>query len=361
MNPKIIGEIGVNHNGSTSIAKKLISELADLGADFAKIQVFNPNLLVTRSAGLANYQLLNGVRDSSQFEMLNTLTLRFPEIVELQGHADQRGIALLTTVFDLESLDFVTEKLGHNYLKISSGDLTFHRLLWRASKSKAHLFVSTGMSTLKEVQSAVNVIRFGRAQRTGIIPMSSCPTSTNIEKYSSELAQLSNLDLSLTLLHCTSSYPAPAHELNISALESLKGFGCDIGYSDHSLSDIGAILATGFGARVFEKHITLDKSAEGPDHAASLTPNEFSNYVQAIREASEALGTGEKVPQPSELNVRQVARRGLYASQDIRAGSQLELDMLLELRPENGVSASKVFDYALQVAPRKFRAGEGID
>jgi sialic acid synthase SpsE len=360
MSFKLIGEIGVNHNGDVAIAKELITFLSNAGADFAKIQLFTPELLVKSNARLATYQRMNGVKTESQFEMLSNLTLTRQEVMELSEHASLEGIELIATPFDVESMTFLTSQLGHRYLKFSSGDLTFSRLLWEASRTAAHMFVSTGMSNMAEIDASVKVIRFGRAQRRGLIPAEEIPSSANLGRFEENLESVKIEELGLTLFHCTSSYPAPNDELNISALNEMSSFGCELGYSDHSLGDVGAVMALALGARVFEKHVTLDVGMSGPDHAASLSPGDFKRYKASLEEAFGALGDGKKVPQVCESDVIEVARRGLYASAPIRLGETFTKDNLLELRPRSGISSNLVFDVLGNEASQEFAAGDAI-
>lgn len=357
----LIGEIGVNHNGDVSLAKELVSFLADAGVGFAKIQVFDPQLLVTSMARLANYQSQNGVSTDNQFEMLSALSLTRDEVFELDEYATANGIALLATPFDTSSLRFLLEDIGHQWIKISSGDITFVRLLWEAARSSAQLLVSTGMSTLDEVEEAAKVIRFGRAQRRGVIPNDLIPTAVNLQRYRDQIVSLTREDVQLTLFHCTSSYPAPAEELNISALKELERFDALLGYSDHSLTEVGAVMAYGFGARVFEKHVTLDKELPGPDHNASLEPEEFLHYKRALEEAESVFGDGKKAPQASELDVREVARRGIYAAEEIHVGAVLTSQNTVELRPATSLSSSQYFNLLGRTVNQELQPGDEIE
>ena len=357
----LIGEIGVNHNGNISQAKELVSFLAEAGVGFAKIQLFDPAFLVTSKARLANYQSQNGVSTDTQFEMLSALSLSRDEVFELDEYAAAIGIKLLATPFDTSSLGFLLNDLGHDSIKISSGDLTFVRLLWEAARSPAQLLVSTGMSTLEEVEEAVKVIRFGRAQRMNVIPADLIPTAVNLQVYQDQTESLAPEDVQLTLFHCTSSYPAPAEELNISALKELEKFDALLGYSDHSLTEVGAVMAYGFGARVFEKHITLDKQLPGPDHSASLEPNDFLHYKRALEEAEAAFGDGKKAPQASEIDMREIARRGIYAAEKIHVGEALSSQNTLELRPATGVSSSEYFESLGRTVSKQLQLGDAIE
>lgn len=357
----LIGEIGVNHNGDISMAKELISFLAEAGANFAKLQVFDPTMLVSKSAGLARYQLRSGTSARSQFEMLNSLAISQDVILELDDYASKVGVKLLGTPFDTASLNFLEKELRHACVKISSGDLTFTRLIWEASKSSMHMFISTGMSTMQEIELAIMVSRFGRAQRYGKIPRELVPSTSNLEAFKNEIAGLSGGELGVTLLHCTSSYPAPLADLNISALREMDKFGTPLGYSDHSLGELGAVLAFASGARVFEKHVTISRKLPGPDHRASLEPKQFLKYKKALMDAEIAFGNGSKVPQPSESELRKLARRGLYASRDIRVGEVLTGVNTLELRPEKGLKASNYFDLLGRELGQNLDRGDAIE
>jgi N-acetylneuraminate synthase len=353
---EFIGEIGVNHNGDISLAKDLLSAISESGARTAKLQLFRPEALVTRQTRLANYQIQNGVSSSTQSEMLEALTLKPVEVLELNDFSQKLGLELLVTPFDIQSMEFVVEELGHKRIKFSSGDLTFHRLIFESAKKGVHLLISTGMSTMDEIQESLEIARAGFDVYSGKLPADYVPYRTSNREGGTDVDSLP-----ITLLHCTSTYPAPVSELNVTAINAMSKFGLGLGYSDHSLTSTGAILALAYGARIFEKHVTLSKALPGPDHAASLTPVEFKEYVSDLSDAFLALGSGIKVPQESELDVKAVARRGLYATRTIRAGEVISGEMVSALRPESIVNADKEFDLIGTTSKVDLNAGDPFE
>jgi sialic acid synthase SpsE len=354
---RFIAEIGVNHNGDLEMAKDLIQASAESGATHAKLQFFQPGFLASDEALLAEYQIRNGVRSKSQSEMLEKLALKPDEVLELDTYADSLGLPLIVTPFDLNALDFVVANLRNKVVKIGSGDLTFVQLIFEASKSGAELIISTGMSTIDEVDRAVSVAMAGRAVHLGLLPPYFVPKTSELDFVDLDAKSSSWL----AIMHCTSTYPAPIEQLNISALANLSKYNARLGYSDHSISNHGAIMALSFGALDFEKHITLSKTNEGPDHLSSLEPDEFSEYARDIRHAFLALGNGSKEVQASEFDVRNVARRSLFAAKDIRKGDAFTVSNLIALRPANFVPASEFYNRLGEVSSRTYRAGEAID
>ncbi len=341
---EIIAEIGVNHNGDVSVAEELIQAASAAGATTVKVQLFSARKLVTGAAPLATYQQANGVKAANQLQMLEDLELSPDEIFHLQDVATSLKLRFLATPFDMESLSFLADELGHSRIKVGSGDITFFQMLFGAASRGMQILLSTGMSSLDEVSAAVQIIRAGLAVNRGLLPSSFIPTAKNI--LDADLGEGPNdwLMSHLTLLHCTSTYPAPNSELNISALSALGSLNLPLGYSDHSASHLASVLALAYGARVFEKHLTLDKSQAGPDHAASLDPAEFRDYVQTIELANHALGDGLKRAQDSEIATRTVARRGLVASQDLTAGEPIVQSNLECKRPLMGTPSELFYE-----------------
>jgi len=351
---KIIAEIGVNHNGDIAEAKDLVSSAARAGATHVKFQMFDPELLVSPQAPLAKYQIDNGVLGKSQFEMLEALSLNRDEILELDEFSSNLGLPIIATPFDLGSLSFLVSELKHSTIKIGSGDLTFVQLIFEAAKSGADLIISTGMSYLREVENAVEFALAGRAVFEGALQDDFSPTRANLK----DLPRVKKKNSWLTLLHCTSTYPAPSDQINITAISELGNFDANLGYSDHSLSSHASVMALALGAEVFEKHLTLKKDAEGPDHAASLDPEQFSQYVTDLRIAESSMGDGVKRPQTSEIDVRGVARRSLFAAQPMRAGSPTA--DLIALRPASYVSAESYYEILKTLASTDYSVGDPI-
>lgn len=313
----IIAEAGVNHNGDIALGKALIDGAAQAGADAVKFQLFEPALLASAKTPLAAYQKAGaqaGEPIKNQIDLLSRLALPRQAFIELQAHAHQAGIQFLCTPFDDMSAVFLHQTLDVPLLKISSGELTnlpFLRLLGRMN---IPLILSTGMATLAEVEAAVQAV-----------------WETNRPP--------------LALLHCVSAYPAAADTVNLLALQTLqqKFPNCTIGYSDHTLGLHVPVAAVALGARIIEKHFTLDQSLEGPDHQASLTVAELAQMVFAIRETEVALGDGIKKPNPVESDCIRVARKSLVLRHDLPAKHTLTLDDLIAKRPGTGISPANLF------------------
>lgn len=360
---EVIAEIGVNHNGDIGLAIDLVHAAAEAGAHTVKFQLFTPNLLASDSAGLVDYQVRNGIQAENQRQMLDSLVLRPDQIGQLKSVSASLGLGFLVTPFDLLSLEFLTSELAEKRIKVGSGDITYLSLLFSASSSGAQVILSTGMSTLEEVELAAAVVTAGAAVAEGILPRDFSPSRSNLlanDRKLSEFKARSGVEF-LKLMHCTSTYPAPVNELNISALEAMKPLGFELGYSDHSKSSIGSIMALAFGARVFEKHLTLSKNMSGPDHAASLDPNEFADYRSALSSALLSLGDGAKSPTPSELHTRMLARRGIFASEEIAQGDSFTESNLVALRPSTAMGADSYFELLTRQSPKRFSPGEKIE
>jgi len=309
----IIAEAGVNHNGSLELAKKLVDAAVAAGADAVKFQTFVPEEVVSASATRAPYQKANmRGREESQLEMIRRLALSEEDFRILKDYCDRAGIVFLSTPFDCRSVDLL-EALGVPLFKIPSGELTNHRFLRYVAARGKPLVVSTGMATLGEVEEAVEVLRQAGAQE-------------------------------ITLLHCTTAYPAPYEEVNLRAMLTLKqAFGLPVGYSDHTPGIEVAVAAVALGACVVEKHFTLDRRMEGPDHRASLEPQELAAMVGAIRNVEKALGDGIKRPGAGERENMPYARRSLVAAKDIAAGEVITEEKLAVRRPGTGIPP-KMFD-----------------
>jgi len=302
----IIAEAGVNHNGDIRLAHKLVDAAKEAGADAVKFQTFKAENVVSKLADKAEYQKETTNSKESQYEMIKKLELSFEDFVKIKDYCDKKDIIFLSTPFDYESVGFL-ESLVPLY-KIGSGEITNLPFLEYVAKKGKPMILSTGMSTLGEVEEAVKTI---------INVTSSLP---------------------LTLLHCVSNYPAKYEDVNLKAMLTLKEvFELPVGYSDHTLGIEIAIAAVALGAKVIEKHFTLDRGLPGPDHKASLEPDELKKMVKAIRNVEKALGSGIKKPAQSELKVMKVARRSLVAARDIRAGEVIKESDILIKRPGTGI------------------------
>lgn len=333
MKTLIIAEAGVNHNGSLELALELVDAAADAGADYVKFQTFRADKLAGKSAKKAEYQARNiGDGDDSQYAMLKKLELSPENHFKLMERCLERGIKFLSTAFDLESINFL-ENLGLPLWKIPSGEITNFPYLRAIGRTKKPAILSTGMATLQEVEDAVGVLtRFGTPRRQ------------------------------ITLLHCTTEYPAPKNEINLSAMRTLgEHFGLPVGYSDHTQGIEIPVAAVALGATVIEKHFTLDRTMEGPDHRASLEPDELREMVAQIRHVESALGDGVKEPAESEKKNIPIARKSIVAARDIGRGETFTEENITTKRPATGLSPMRWEQVIGREAPRDFKAEEAIE
>ena len=300
----IIAEAGVNHNGDIELAKRLVDIASECGIDAIKFQTFKAENVVAKNTPKADYQIKNTGTNESQYEMIKKLELSEDEFIELYKYTKKKGLIFLSTPFDFESADFLDELVSA--FKISSTDLTNLPFLEYIAEKGKPIILSTGMGTLGEIEEAVNTIR--------------------------------EINDDLILLHCVTNYPASFESLNLRAIKTLKeAFKLPVGYSDHSLGIYAPIAAVALGAVVIEKHFTLDKNLPGPDHKASLNPEELKEMVNAIRLIEKALGDGIKRPTPEEEEIKKVARRSLVANVDIPKGTVIKKEMIAIKRPGTGI------------------------
>ena len=313
----VIAEAGVNHNGDLDNAIKLIDVAAKAGADFVKFQTFKAKKLVTKKAQKATYQKENTGGTDSQFEMLRKLEIPPDWYPKLLQRCKEKEIDFLSTGFDLESIDFL-DQLGQKCFKVPSGEITHKSLLRRIAQKKKPVIISTGMATMQEIIAAVKVFLDEGLTKSDI-----------------------------TILHCTTAYPTPLNEVNLMAMKTIENeLETAIGYSDHTLGTAVSIAAVGLGAKIIEKHFTLDKNLPGPDHNASLEPHELILMVKSIREVSQAIaGTTQKTPTPTELDNRKVARKSLCYSGEFEKGKQLKEEDFIALRPEGEISPMNIDDF----------------
>ncbi|EPR4991237.1 N-acetylneuraminate synthase [Vibrio navarrensis] len=352
----IIAEAGVNHNGDEALAFQLVDAAHQAGADIVKFQTFKAKNLVTEQAKQADYQVANTQKQESQLAMLSRLELSYAAHHQLVKHCQSLGIEFLSTAFDSESLDFLVNDLGLKRLKLPSGELTNAPLVLEHARTGCDLIVSTGMATLAEIEMALGVIAFGYTAADNAEPS----VLAFQQAYASEAGQKA-LKEKVTILHCTTEYPAPMAEINLRAMDTLgKAFDLPAGYSDHSEGITIPIAAVARGAVLIEKHFTLDKNMEGPDHKASLEPNELTAMVKAIRQVEVALGTAVKSPTVSEVKNKAVARKSLVASQVIRAGESFSADNLTIKRPGSGMSPYQYWDMLERSASRDYQVGDLI-
>ena len=303
----VIAEAGVNHNGDVAMALQLCDAAKAAGADAVKFQTFRAEDLVVRGAPTAEYQARQ-TGDQDQFLMLERLELSETQHHQIKAHCDTLGIEFFSTPFSVDATDMLV-KLGVKRLKLSSGELTHRALVEHAAATQLPLLISTGMGTMEEIAEALAWAEAARGNLHNVV-----------------------------VLHCTSAYPAPDGSLNLRAMQSMaRDLNIDTGYSDHSLGIEAPLAAVALGATVIEKHLTLDRKLPGPDHSASLEPDECASMVQGIRRVSAMLGNSVKAPLPEELDTARVARRSVVAKRNIAAGEIATDDMLLCRRPATGI------------------------
>lgn len=336
----IIAEAGVNHNGDVNLGCKLIDVAADARADAVKFQTFVATEVISKHAPKAKYQKRTTGETESQFDMVKRLELSESDHEKLIDHARIRGIKFLSTPFDSTSLRLLTDRFNLETIKIPSGEITNGPFLLEIAQTSRKVIVSTGMSTLGEVETALGVLAFGytRSKKTA-------PTLKAFEAaYLSSKGQQA-LQRKVSLLHCTTEYPAAYADVNLRAIDTLRmSFGLPVGLSDHTLGIHVAVAAVARGATIIEKHFTLDRSMPGPDHSASLEPTELKRMVAAIRDVEEALGNGRKIPCESELENRIAARRSLVAAENVFSGMEFSCNNVAYKRPSGGMSPMKYWE-----------------
>ena len=323
----VIAEAGVNHNGELDLALRLCDAARAVGADAVKFQTFRAEDLVLPGAPTAQYQARQ-TGEQDQFAMLQRLELSPPQHEAIKRHCDAIGIEFFSTPFSVEAVDMLV-RLGVRRIKLSSGELTHRALLERAAAARLPLLVSTGMATMDEIREALQWIAGARGGLDGV-----------------------------TVLHCTSAYPAPDEALNLKAMVSMAAdLGMAVGYSDHSLGIEAALAAVALGASVIEKHLTLDATLPGPDHGASLEPAQFKAMVDGIRRVSAMLGDGVKAPTLEERDTARVARRSIVAAVDIPAGAVITAAMLACRRPATGIAPRELASVLGRQAAQRVPAG----
>lgn len=348
----IIAEAGVNHNGSLSMAKELIDAASEAGADAVKFQTFQADELVSKNAEKAQYQKKNSSGGSKQYEMLKQLELSNEMHEEIIKHCEESGIMFLSTPFDLPSLTYLSERVSA--IKIPSGEITNAPFLYEIGRKQLPVILSTGMSNIGEVEQALGALALGYI-------------GGPIHRNADTLAQAAygegrvQLEKYVTLLHCTTEYPAPIKDVNLMAMVTMKeAFGLPVGYSDHTEGISVSIAAAALGATVIEKHFTLDRSLPGPDHSASLEPSELISLVTAIRQVTDAMGSGFKAPSAKELQNRAAVRKSLVAGRPIRKGEVFTEDNLRIKRPGSGISPIYYWEYLGTRANRDYETDDLI-
>lgn len=325
----IIAEAGVNHNGDINNAKRLIIEAKKAGADAVKFQTFKAEKVISKYAQKAEYQKNTTGQNESQLDMVRKLELSYEEFVELKAYCDELGIMFMSTPFDMDSIDFLCE-LGISIFKVPSGEITNLPYLIKIAKLSRRVIMSTGMSNLDEIKHAIDILHKHGADE-------------------------------ITILHCNTEYPTPYKDVNLSAMLNLKDeLHTEVGYSDHTIGIEIAVAAVALGARVIEKHFTLDNNMEGPDHKTSLEPNELGAMVRAIRNVEVSLGDGIKRPSESEKKNIEIARKSIVANKQIKIGEVLTEENITVKRPGNGISPMRWFEVLGQRAIKDFEEDELI-
>lgn len=328
----IIAEAGVNHNGKLDNAFELINVAIDSGADAVKFQTFKTENVISRFAPKAEYQIKNTDNQESQSEMVKKLELSFTDFLKLKEYCDKKRIMFLSTPFDFESIDFLN-KLNLPFFKIPSGEITNLPYLRKIGSLKNKVILSTGMSYLGEIDNAIKILTDSGTQKDNI-----------------------------ALLHCNTEYPTPFESANLMAIKTLKEtYNLRTGYSDHTLGIESVIAAVALGAEIIEKHFTIDKNMEGPDHKASIEPDELKIMIKSIRNIEKALGSGNKVPSESEIKNINIARKSIVAKRKINTGEYFSEENITCKRPGNGISPMLWDVVTEKIAKRDFEEDELIE
>ncbi len=329
MSVYIIAEAGVNHNGSFDLACKLVDVAKDAGVDCIKFQTFKSKNLVSRNAQKAEYQK-DTTGEGKQVDMLKRLELSYDEFWALKKYCDNVGICFLSTPFDFESIDFLNS-IDMPFWKIPSGEVTNYPYLVALAKTGKPIVMSTGMCSMDEIKAAIDVLK-------------------------------ANGTKEIKLLHCNTEYPTPYEDVNLVAMKTMRDeFGLEVGYSDHTKGIEVPIAAVALGASIIEKHFTLDCNMEGPDHKASLEPDELKRMVSSIRHIEKSLGSGDKTPSPSEIKNKTVARKSIVAKKNITAGDVLTEDNITVKRPGSGINPMRWNEVLGTRAVRDFEEDELIE
>ena len=327
----IIAEAGVNHNSRMDLALQLVDQAVLAGADAVKFQTAIPEMVATGAAEKAGYQQKATGSEESQLDMIRKLLLPMEAFHDIAVYCREKGILFFSTAFDLVSLDYL-ERLGQLYHKIPSGEITNLPYLRQIGSYGKPVILSTGMATLGEIEAAIDAVEAAGTSRSR-----------------------------MTVLHCNTEYPTPVGDVNLRAMQTIKdAFGVEVGYSDHTDGIEIAVAAVALGARMIEKHLTLDRTLPGPDHKASLEPAAFKAMVSAIRNVESALGSAVKHPSNSETKNRPIARRSLVALTKIKAGETFSAQNMIAKRPGNGISPMRWDEVIGRVAPRDFEPDELI-
>lgn len=326
----IIAEAGVNHNGQLTTAKKLVDAAIDAGADCIKFQTWITEEIIDFNAPKAHYQSINDGNERTQYQMLKELELSFNDFRAIKKYCDEKKILFLSTPDEKNSLDFLVDSLKIPIIKVGSGEVNNILFLRQIAQKNLPVILSTGMCTIDEVKKAYDILILNGAPEVSI-------------------------------LHCTSDYPAPYESVNLKVLETFKNmFNTTIGYSDHTDDIEVSIAAVCFGAKIIEKHFTLNKEMKGPDHKASLDPIELKKMIKSIRNVEKAIGNGIKKPYHTEYNIKKIIQKGLYANRDLNIGDEIKIDDLVGKRPVQIESIDQADKYIGKIVVSKINKGEPI-
>lgn len=325
----IIAEAGDNHNGDYNLALQLVDKAVEAGADCVKFQTFIAENVISKFAQKAEYQKETTGEEESQYEMVKKLELPFEQFRSIKKYCEEKNILFLSTPFDLDSIDFL-EEIQIPFWKIPSGEITNLPYLEKIARTGKDVIMSTGMSNMEEIEMALSVLKKNGAGK-------------------------------ITLLHCNTEYPTPFGDVNLRAMQAMEEtFRVPVGYSDHTIGIEVPIAAVAMGASVIEKHFTLDKNMEGPDHKASLEPGELKQMVRSIRNIEQAMGSSEKQPSPSEKKNISIARKSIVAKRGIRQGEKLTEENLYIKRPGDGISPMRWYEIIGTTAVKDFEEDELI-
>jgi N-acetylneuraminate synthase len=351
----IIAEAGVNHNGSLELAKELIDAASEAHADAVKFQTFKAENVVVYRSPIAEYQKKTTLAKTSQYRLLKDLELDEQSHRILIEYSKQKNIQFLSTAFDADSLEMLMRSFNLSRIKIPSGEITNGPFLMQAARTKKPILLSTGMSTVSEIRDALSIIAFGYLNGKEKASMKA------FRDIFRSMEGRAIVKKKVTLLHCTSEYPAPLDEVNLLAIGALRAiFDMPVGFSDHSEGIYAAVAAVALGATVIEKHFTLNRNLPGPDHQASIEPEKLGEMVQAIRDVERSLGTAKKLPTPSELKNRDIVRKSLVAARQIREGERFSAEDLICKRPGYGLSPMFYWNTIGKKADRSYRRDEKI-
>ncbi len=351
----IIAEAGVNHNGDINLAHKLIDEAKKANADMIKFQTARPEMVVSRYAEKADYQKETTDANESQLDMIKKIFLPFEDFLELKKHCEDVEIGFLSTPFDIDALHFLANECNLSLLKIPSGEITNAPLLLEVARIGKKIILSTGMSTLGEVEMALGVLAFGYLNKG--IPSSNYDFIQAYTKAQEE----GILKDKIQLLHCTTEYPSPFNEVNLAAMDTMrKAFNLPVGYSDHTPGIAISLAAVARGATIIEKHFTLDKDLPGPDHKASLEPDELKKMVEGIRQVEQSIGDGIKIPREKEQKNIVIVRKSLIAKKEIKEGEIFTEENITFKRPSTGISPMNYWKLLGTTSSRNYKEDEVI-